>query len=139
LEPLTQDIFMESTRMFPILKASGMAAGSASTCKDQTQEDEPQDDNHFDTGQVEFKFSEELDTKVVDEDNSDQDGYESSWVDSLSLSIPSTESPTGRCEVVWCDNDVQSSLSVHPPNSTLPLEKVVQGRESTHLEPVIPA
>ena len=76
---------MESTGKFPILKAGGMGIRSTSTRKDQTQENESQDNNHFDARQVEFKFPKEFDTKIVDEDNSDQEySYKSSWIDPFS-------------------------------------------------------
>jgi hypothetical protein len=71
MEPLTQDVFVESSWMLPILEAGSMAFRSSSTGKNQTQKNQAYDDNNFDTGQIEFEFSKEFNTKVVDENNGD--------------------------------------------------------------------
>lgn len=92
-----------------------MATWSTSTCKNQTQENKTNNDNDFDTREVEFEFSKEFNTEVVDEDNGDQkDGNEDSRVDFFSR-YPVLDDQTCCCKVIGSDNDVlcncQSSVS----------------------------
>lgn len=59
-----------------------MVVWAPSTNKNQTQDDQTDDDNHFDGAQPKFEFAEKPDPKIVDQDNSyEEDRDESSRID----------------------------------------------------------
>jgi hypothetical protein len=109
---LTINVFMESTRILPVLKTSSMMIRSSSANKHKTQENETKNDNDFSAGQVEFELSEEFDTEVVDGDDSYQeDSYEYTRVHFFSRK-PVLYNQRCCSQVVRSNNDVLRGVQV---------------------------
>ena len=87
-----------------------MVIWSSSAHKNQTQENQANDDNHFDGRQPELKFAKEFDTEVVDENNRHKEyGNESSGIDS-GAGDPVLDDQGRSGQIIWCDNDVLGAL-----------------------------
>ena len=74
----------------------------ASQHQNETQQNDCNNDDDFETAQPEFEFAEELDAKVVDADDDDQEnGDEDAGVYSVGID-PVLDYEGGGGELVWC-------------------------------------
>jgi sugar phosphate isomerase/epimerase len=97
---------MKSTRTLPILKASGVVIWTPSTHKNQTQENQANDDNHFDGRQPELEFAKEFDAKVVDENDRDKEYRDEGPGVDLSARNPILDNQRRSGQVIRSDDDV---------------------------------
>ena len=111
---------MKSPRTLPILKSSCLVIWSSTAYKNQTQENQAKDDDHFYGGQPELKFTKEFDTEVVDENDRNKE-----YRDERSRIDPSTRDPVlddqGRSrQIIRSDNNVLDTLL-----ASIPIRKMV--------------
>jgi predicted ATP-dependent endonuclease of OLD family len=97
-----------------IVKALGMVFGSASCRDDQCENDEPQNDQDLHTAEIEFEFSENADTEIVDgNDGSKEQCYVQRWMACgsviSSLIEPVFDDKGRRDEIVRRGDDVLCS------------------------------
>jgi hypothetical protein len=72
---------------------------SASECNDQTDEDQPHNNEYFDTGEPEFKLAKDTNPKVVDEnDEEEEDCNPHTRIDFITINPISTLS-TRYCQM----------------------------------------
>lgn len=86
--------------------------GSSAKSNDQSQDHHTNNDNDLETGQPEFEFTEETDSKVVDGDNDDEEyGDPYSWID-LVARQPVLNDQSGGGKLVGRDNDILEPVTV---------------------------
>lgn len=68
---LTLEVWLESTRVFPITETLPVTIGSAAERENQRQNDEADNDQDFQATEPEFKLPEKFNPEVVDRNDSD--------------------------------------------------------------------
>ena len=85
--------------------------GASSKGKDEREEHDANDGDDFERREPEFEFTEELDTKVIDgQDDDEEDGNEYTRIHFLSID-PVLNDKSGSCQLIGSDDNVLDPIA----------------------------
>lgn len=95
----------------PVSESLRVSVGSSS-CDDEGEDDNADNDENLETGQPKLKFTKESDTEVVDAENADEEyGDPNTWVDSISRQ-PELDDQCGSGQLIRRDDDIFQPVTI---------------------------
>lgn len=105
-------VLLECARRFPVFEANSIVTGDTTRGDTDHEDEQSKDDNDLCRRQVEFEFTKESNTKVVDAHNNDQEYSDPHTRIHFAGRKPVLNDQCGCSKLVGCDNNIFEPVSV---------------------------